>query len=193
MLSFREVDGCIRLRLHTMFAAAGAEDFAAIGDYISGKGPSAARRLDAFIAAHAGLQPRRRPSGRSQGKVHDLQALFDELNRAFFHGRCTAQIFWGRAHPGLRRRRSVQLGCYVPADNIIRMHPCLDQAFVPTYFVRGVVFHEMLHEVFGIGRINSRRSVHPPEFIAVEHSHPDYARCQAWQRRNLLHLLAWRP
>jgi predicted SprT family Zn-dependent metalloprotease len=195
MLSFREVGGEIRLRLHVMFANAAAEDFAAIADYIGGDKATAGRRLDGFIAAHvaAHRRPALVPPGSSAGRVHALQPLFDGLNRAYFHERCTARIVWGRASYRPRSRRSVQLGCYLPEDNLIRMHPCLDQDFVPDYFVRGVVFHEMLHEVFGVVRVGRRRTIHPADFTAVEQSHPDYARCQAWQRQHLLRLLRYRP
>lgn len=195
MLSYRSEVGRIRLRLHHMFAQAQDAELQAIAHYISGRNAQAARTLDAFIATQ---MPRfrqgvKRDIGRAQGVIYDLAAIFAALNQTYFHNGCQARIMWGTTKHTRRTKRSIQLGCYVPEDNLIRMHPCLDQSLVPLYFVTGVVFHEMLHEVFGIGQNATRRAIHPPEFVAVEQSHPDYARCQAWQRRHLGRLLAWRP
>lgn len=195
MLSYRSGAGHIRLRLHQMFAQAGAMELEAIADYVRGRSAKAARTIDSFIARqmpHVQRPPARR-LGPSLGAVYDLGRIFAELNAAYFHDSCQARIMWGQAGRHRRAKRSIQLGCYVPEDNLIRMHPCLDQSFVPLYFVTGVVFHEMLHEVFGIGQNATRRAIHPPEFLAVEQSHPDYGRCQAWEKQHLTWLLRWRP
>lgn len=195
MLSYRSEVGRICLRLHHMFAHAQEAELQAIADYINGRNARAARCLDAFIAAQM-PRFRRAPArrlGPAQGAIYDLAAIFKDLNEAYFHNGCTARIMWGSSSRTRRAKRSIQLGCYVPEDNLIRMHPCLDQSAVPLFFVTGVVFHEMLHEVFGIGQNATRRAIHPPEFLAVEQSHPDYARCQAWERQHLGRLLRWRP
>lgn len=119
-----------------------------------------------------------------------LQAVFDALNDAYFHGACCARIGWSRAGPPKRRgRRSMLLGSYSEQDCAIRIHPALAAPFVPDYVLRMVVFHEMLHEIFGTPLIGRRRRVHPPEFVAVEQSHPDYARARAWEQQHLTQLL----
>ena len=48
-------------------------------------------------------------------------------------------------------------------------------------------------EVFGVERIGSRHAVHPPEFVAIEQTYPDYARCKAWEEQHLPRLLRFRP
>ena len=119
-----------------------------------------------------------------------LGALFDRLNGAYFHGLCQAQIGWGRrTSPRRRSRRGMLLGSWSPSENRIRIHPALAADWVPLFVVEMVVFHEMLHEVFGCPQRGARRVVHPPEFQAVEQSHPDYARAQAWEQANLPRLL----
>jgi hypothetical protein len=126
------------------------------------------------------------------GRFHDLQTILSELNRDFFHGACEAQVTWGSAG-GRRYRRSIQLGSYASQERLIRIHPCLDQAFVPRNYVAWVVFHEMLHEVFGVERNRGRRTIHPPEFTVIEQTFPGYQECKTWEADNLHRLLRFRP
>jgi hypothetical protein len=195
MLSFRHRGEVLALRLHRMFGQAGKAEMLAVVRYLGGGNRRASRIIDDFIAAQARLDALRKVvEVQPVGGVHHLGDIFDELNAAYFHRGCTARITWGKAGaPARRSRSSIQLGCYVHDQNLIRMHPCLDQSFVPRFYVAGVVFHEMLHEVFGIARHNGRRVVHPPEFFAVEESHPDHSRCKAWEAENLARLLRFRP
>ena len=129
----------------------------------------------------------------SRGSPALLLALFAELNAAYFHDGCRASIRWGRGgSPARRRRRSMQLGCYDFVRREIRIHPALAEPFVPRYVVAMVVYHEMLHEVFGLTQRNGRHLCHPPEFAVCEQGHPDYLRARAWEKQHLGRLLAWR-
>lgn len=190
MISFRERHGVMDVRLHRMFAQASEGIVAALALYLRHGDKRAGVAIDTFIRAHQESAPRRPVECQPIGRFHNLRALFDELNATYFHGSCTSRITWGSA--GSRRyRRSIQLGCYVRSDHLIRMHPCLDQAFVPRFYVAWIIFHEMLHEVFGVERRGTRHSVHPPEFVAVEQTFPDYARCKSWESQNLPRLLRY--
>ena len=60
-------------------------------------------------------------------------------------------------------------------------------------YVAWVIYHEMVHEVFGEETVNGRRCVHPPEFRVLEESYPDFARCKVWEDKNLNRLLRFRP
>ena len=193
MISYREhPGGTLDVRLHHMFLEAPDPVLAALAVFLTGRDKRAAAVIDGFIRARQAEAPPPDVRCSPQGRFHDLRALFDRLNAAYFHGACVARITWGNA--GSRRyRRSIQLGCYVRGESLIRVHPCLDQAFVPAFYVAWIVFHEMLHEVFGVERHGSRHSVHPPEFVAIEQTYPDYARCKAWEEQNLPRLLRFRP
>ncbi|MBC7795184.1 MAG: hypothetical protein H7Z43_15880 [Clostridia bacterium] len=188
MISFRERHGVLDVRLHRMFEEASEGIVAALALYLSGEDKRAGIALDAFIRTHQEAEPPPPVVCQPTGRFHDLRALFDELNVTYFHGSCTSRITWGSAG-GRRYRRSIQLGCYVRGEHLIRMHPSLDQSFVPRFYVAWIVFHEMLHEVFGVERRGSRHAIHPPEFVAVEQTFPDYARCKAWEAQNLPRLL----
>ncbi len=193
MLSYREHGGVLRIRVHEMFRRASAREWTAVADYVGGKSRAASRVLDDFVLANAPARPRApRETYPTAGRFHDLGPILHALNEAYFHGAVEAAITWGSAS-ARRSRRTIQLGLYVREERLIRIHPALDQAFVPRWYVAWIVFHEMLHDVFGVERDRGRRSVHPPEFSAVEQSYPDYPRCRAWERDNLHRLLRFRP
>lgn len=193
MVSYRERDGVLRVRVHDMFRAAGAREWLAIADFVKGGGRAAARIIDEFVLGQAPSRPRpEREACVARGRFHDLQPIFDELNATYFHGAVDVAITWGDVSRR-RYKRTIQLGVYVREERLIRIHPALDQAFVPRHYVAWIVFHEMLHDVFGIERDRGRRRrVHPREFMAIEQSYPDYARCHDWERRNIHRLLAYR-
>src|SRR5690606_25166299 len=136
---------------------------------------------------------RSRREGRlvTEGLFHDLQRLYNEVNRLHFGNEVRARITWGRMPPS-RRRRSIRFGSYTVEDNLIRIHPLLDQDFVPRYFVRYIVFHEMLHAHLGVKEAsNGRRCVHTREFRERECAYPGYEEALAWQNNpaNLRKLL----
>jgi len=184
-----------KLRLHHMFLTASPRVVDALAKWISrGQCRRSGRVLDAFIEDNHHLIRGRRPRPRrlrTRGAHFDLGEVLDELNCRHFDGRVAAKISWGRM-PSCRRRRSIRFGSFSEEDNLIRIHPFLDAAFVPEYFVRYIVFHEMLHADLGVGKTTSgRRRVHCAEFRRRERAYPDYARALAWQDNhgNLARLL----
>ncbi|MBI3180507.1 MAG: hypothetical protein HYZ27_12660 [Deltaproteobacteria bacterium] len=191
MLSFREDDEVLAVRLHRKFAGAGQAEAEAPARYLAGGDRTASRVLDAFVARATADLPSASVVVAPRGRFHHLGAVLAELNERYFHGQCRARITWGAAGPR-RWRRSIQLGCYVASQRLIRIHPSLDQAFVPRPYVAWIVFHEMLHEVLGVEH-GRRRCLHPPEFAALEASYPDHAAAKAWEQQNLHRLLVYRP
>ncbi len=188
------------LRLHRMFLAASPAVVQAVAKWLTrDRAGRAAAILDAFIDGNGHLVRTKQPRQtrlQTSGAHHDLRALFDEVNAREFEGTVRAGITWGRMPTSRRRRRSIRMGSYTPDDDLIRIHPLLDQAFVPDYFVRYVVFHEMLHADMGIERsVSGRCRMHSPEFIRRERLYFDYDRAVAWHdnSRNLAKLLRRRP
>lgn len=184
-----------QLRLHHMFLTASPEVVDALANWVNGRRKrTSARILDDFIDANQHLVRNRSRSPmrlRARGRVHDLRPHYDELNATHFTPHVDAPITWGRL-PTVRNRRSIRLGSYTPEDHLIRIHPYLDQAFVPDYFVRYIVFHEMLHAHLGFETTPSgRRRVHTREFYRLERAYPDYDRAIAWHNNpaNLARLL----
>jgi hypothetical protein len=193
MVSFRRVREHLVLRLHYMFLDAPAEVIRAVADY-SGRGARGAGLLiDAFVREHSAAirigessRAGARLSGR--GRVYDLHAIYARLNSRFFDGAIDARIGWGRAGPS-RRRRTIRMGVYDHLARTIRLHPALDRAEVPAFFVEYIVFHEMLHQAIPGRDSGARKQHHGPEFRARERKYPDYERALAWEKDNLNLLL----
>jgi predicted metal-dependent hydrolase len=192
MVSWRRDRGLLHYRVHHMFLDAPAEVVEALAAFGS-PGPAARRRaagrgIDAYVKRHRGRIGEGRPVRLDpRGRHHDLRALFDEENRARFGGAVQARIGWGKGRNG-GRQRSIKTGVYLHDQRVIRIHPALDRPEVPAYYVRAVVFHEMLHQVVPVLERRGRRVVHSADFRRRERAHPDYARARAWEA-NHLHLL----
>jgi len=191
-------NGVVHLRMHHMFLHAPPPVRRAIGVWLrSRRAKKAAATVDEFIKAHKHLVREKKPRAvriYTQGRFHDLSEIYEEVNARFFNGAIDAQITWGRM-PGRRPRRSIRFGSYSTEDNLIRMHPLLDQDFVPRYFVKYIVFHEMLHAFLGVEECeNGRRAIHPPKFKRLEAQYPEYERAVAWMNRpsNLRRILGSR-
>ena len=84
------------------------------------------------------------------------------------------------------------MGLYLIDEQLIRIHPALDQAFVPRYFVEWVVYHEMLHHVIPMPMVNGRRVYHSPEFRARERDYADFERAREWEETHLSQLISSR-
>jgi hypothetical protein len=183
------------VRVHRMFLEAPDPVALSLGRYVARGDREDGRVLDAYMEGHvAWVTRRRRALCPPRGRVHDLSPIQAGLNATEFGGTLQARIGWGE--PGMPRRRhrtTMQLGCHDALAGTISIHPALDQAFVPAWFVTSVVFHEMLHEAIPATRVGDRRSIHPPAFRARLEQFPLTAPAREWERRNLDLLLAYRP
>jgi predicted metal-dependent hydrolase len=109
----------------------------------------------------------------AQGRMYDLEKIFEDLNTRFFFGLLARpQITWSRE----RSRQS--LGHYDPAHNAIVVSRIFDHPRVPRYAVDYIVYHEMLHLKYPVKLRGSRRCVHPKEFQAEEKLFPELEQAQ---------------
>jgi len=199
MLSFGWAEGRLLVRLHRMFLQAPLSVLEALARYIRSGDREASRLLDRYIDANRYLirsvpahVRRKRFPLRTRGRHHDLQAYFDELCRRYFGGRrLSCAITWARVPRTRLPRRTIKLGSYSADARLIRVHPALDQAHVPRWFVQWIVFHEMLHHVHGIGRERGRRRIHTPAFARDERRFPLLEQARRWEKENLDSLLWW--
>jgi predicted metal-dependent hydrolase len=103
----------------------------------------------------------------AQGRIYNLEAIFDDLNARFFHGLLARpQMTWSSEHARNR------LGHYDPAHNAIVVSRIFDDARVPHFAVEYIVYHEMLHLKHPVRLRGSRRCVHSAEFQAEESMFP---------------------
>lgn len=206
--------GRLDVRLHWSFAEASDAVLGAVARVAAGPRRGAAYRRARTVVrswtaehradrSHAGppaelaaaVVPSRRPSGRSEparGRVHDLEAIRDEVNRRYFGGRLEVAIAWarnGRPRSGRgrrRRRATVKLGSWSPQDRMVRIHPVLDHESVPRLVVVSVVHHEMVHaDLEPAEVVAGRRRLHTPEFRRRERELDGYEEARRWIDRNL--------
>ena len=99
----------------------------------------------------------------AQGKVYNLDQIFDEINFQYFHGLMAKPILgWS---PNASR---TLLGHYDPSHNTIVMSRILDRPQTPRVAVEYVLFHEMLHVRYPAEHRGARRCVHTKEFKQAE-------------------------
>lgn len=190
--------GGLVVRLHQRFADAPQEVLAALGRWLrlGRRDRRACARLDRWIADEI---PRRTAFPRAphvapRGEFHDLgelagEVLSGELAWAFPTGCEPPRVTWGPRRRS-RARHTLRLGSFEAARHLVRLHPVLDQAGVPRWFVRFVLFHELLHAALGPETAGTGRVLHHgPRFRAIERAHPDHGRAQRWERRHLGALL----
>ncbi len=125
-----------------------------------------------------------------EGKYFDLRAIFDQLNARHFRNRLRGyKVVWGRRRKRLPKEYFV-FGTIQEEDRIIRINPRLDQPFVPRWFLKYVLYHEMLHSVVPDEiDASGRRRVHTEAFNRRERQYPGYTRARRWEDENLARFL----
>lgn len=193
MLSIKKGHDAWTLRLHHMFLDAPSMVVRALAHYAQRQDRDAADLLRTFIDSNDDKIRRRdepRPVALDvEGRHHNLETIFNDLNEQYFDGRIEARITWGPRGRRKARRESIRLGSYTLEDALIRIHPVLDAADVPRFFVASVVHHEMLHDVFDMPVIDGRRVYHTAEFRRAEAEFEHYAAAVMWEKANLHKLL----
>ena len=105
----------------------------------------------------------RKLAGPPAGRHYNLEAVFEELNAAYFHGLMARPLLgW------TRRPSRTTLGHYDPSHNTIVINSILDNPAVPRFALEYVLFHEMLHLRYPVDHRGSRRCVHTAEFKQAE-------------------------
>lgn len=186
LLSMRTKGNSVSVRMHWMFLNADEEVIREMASFIkTRKGRTPLIRK--FISENQTClkkreQNPRQLSIRTQGRFHNLREILDDLNNEYFGGRISASISWGKgdARRAVRKRT---LGSYWGHTDTVRINPVLDRRNVPRYFIRYIVYHEMLHSDLKEERKNGRRSVHTSEFRKKERLFKDYEKAVSWERR----------
>jgi hypothetical protein len=179
----------MRFSIHKMFLDGDEEIIGALAQYVKRPTPKSQRLLRCFMDARTSDIRTRSISPkvltlRARGRTYDLHKMADEVNQEFFGGELRVYVTWSRgSEPRRGRRRHIIFGSYDSRTRLLRIHPALDDPKVPEYFVRFVIYHEMLHAVLDVKcDENGRRCVHSREFRSREKQHPDYDRAMKWER-----------
>jgi predicted SprT family Zn-dependent metalloprotease len=113
----------------------------------------------------------------------DLKEIFDRLNAEYFDNKIQADVGWGR-DSRKKNRSGFRFGSYDRAKKIIRLHPRLNQEFVPFTVVELTVYHEMCHQWAPSFKRNGVWRDHHPEFKAKEKEYRFYQEARRWEKQN---------
>jgi hypothetical protein len=174
-------EGCLEVRISDLLAGAPAPVMEALAHILLGKLYRRTvprlyshryrlylNRRDVRRQAHLVRQIRGRKflSG-PRGQHHDLEEVFERLNRQFFGG------LLGQPQLGWSRQPSRgMLGHFDPSHNAIIISRIFDQPAAPVLALDYVMFHEMLHLRYPVDHNRSRRRVHTREFREAEKEFP---------------------
>ena len=195
MISSRRKGRALYVRVHQMFTTAPKEVIDALAAFVGANKPSPEQEklLDCWIESQRSIirQQRENEAVQPIGEFHDLSLYFARLNKVYFDDRIKARITWTLAAQK-RKRTSIQMGSYSDELKLIRIHPALDQSWVPRYFVEFVIYHEMLHQAFppSLGAPNGA-TVHTPKFREEERKFKHFEKARRFETIHLERLLRY--
>lgn len=176
-------DGAVRVWVQAPLATIGVDGLEAVTSMVGGN--ASARRAvheamlsTPFQAALAAIEALGGTVARTRGRVHDLEASFERVNRAFFDGRMESPtISWSRSDT----RR--MFGHYEFVSDALVVSSSLDRDDVPPFVVDFIVFHELLHKKHGLRWSGTRAHAHTAAFRRDERRFPRMAEAEAVLRR----------
>lgn len=188
MLSVKWGPDCTQLSMHRMFLKAPSNIMDELACYLKKEKRIISPVIKAYIEDNLKKLNYRKQVDRQklyiQGNVYNLQTIYNELNKEYFDGELDLHITWfGKVHQ--RNRTRVTFGLYYDPLRLIKVHRILDTPSFPDYFIRYVVYHEMVHHVCpayvdekGISRIHSK------EFKAMEQRFRHYDLAINWVKQH---------
>jgi len=188
LLSIRSTQDSVSVRMHWMFLKAGDDVLREIAGFIrmrKGRTPLVRefinRNRDCIKETDTSTKPR--GSIRTQGRFHNLRNIFDTLNSTYFDGGVSSFISWGKRN-GRRVVRRRILGSFSSHTNTIWISRVLDRRNIPGFFIRYIVYHEMLHGIMKEERKNGRRLLHSPAFRQRERLFEEYEKAVTWEKNH---------
>ena len=160
-------------------------------------------RVHAWIHQHNETDPRKakQASGRAarrlerlqpQGKHHDLGAIFEQINRDYFHGKLEAKITWSSRWGGLSTQ-SVRKDAGGKSYHLLSISRGYDHPSATAEIVGGVVYHECLHIALPPQESGDRRTIHSREFKKREKEYRHYDAWMQWHKEMLPKILRRKP
>mgnify|MGYP000574537358 CR=1 FL=1 len=196
MISVKQIakNHSYNIRIHHLFSDAPEHILKDIIEYSTQDDKAAFVRLQDYVESNDGRirnaeikSPKL--SINVTGQHYDLQHSFDRLNQQYFNNHINARITWGRRSTTKGGRRSIRLGSYAFVDKLIRIHPGLDQHWIPQYFIEWVIYHEMLHALHDVIEKHGRKEYHSLEFREDEKKYACYDAAREFENRYLPALL----
>lgn len=115
---------------------------------------------------------------RPRGRAHDLDTLFNALDRHLLRGRVERpNLHWWST---LSRR---VFGFHLPSRDLVCISAILDDPAIPSHVAEVVLYHECLHKLHAPEIRGGRRIVHTKALRAAERLHPRYRESEDWLDR----------
>jgi hypothetical protein len=125
-------------------------------------------------------------------KNTNLLKHFDYINREFFGGHVCGGIGWRRLPFPKSDDQCTTLGYCNFTERFISVNEVLDDARVPVWYLRFIIYHEMLHLNLG-PTPGGCKNMHNDLFLSYEQKHPDYKRAIDFDEKRMPHIIAsWR-
>ncbi len=189
----------VHLSLHRFFEDAPPATVADLGHWlrVGKRARAASQRLDHWIQTRVSDLPTRAPRRmrlKTCGEHYDLPPLLETVRLQEFPDHFTEDDANSLALPAITwsqqstksKLRSLRLGSYNKERNLVRIHPILDDPEAPEFFVRYIIFHELLHAVHPSFKGPGGRWVHHcRDFRQSESQYPDFERALAWEQKDL--------
>lgn len=119
-------------------------------------------------------------------KKINLLKIFDELNLKYFGGMVCGGIGWKNIWIGNVDDGVVMAECLFE-ERYIRVNTMMQDARLPLWFVKYVVFHEMLHIYLGPQQFSSDgfSFPHNERFQLLEQKYPDFQRALEFEKKHI--------
>lgn len=188
MLSVKWEADCTRVSLHRMFLKAPLKVMQDLTGYLKQEKKNLTPDVKAYIEKSLQTFDYSHQLDlkklQVKGKEYHLQSIYDQLNEEYFEKKLKLSITWFGNTKRANRSR-ITFGLYYDPLKLIKINRLLDQPYFPIYFVRYVVYHEMLHYVCPT-YVDERgvKQIHSKEFKTKEKEFKEFEQAQSWMRQN---------
>lgn len=188
MLSVKWEPDCTKVSLHRMFLEAPQNIMQALTFYLKGEHKILSPSIKAYIEDNLQKLDYSHELDLNKlqavGSVHDLKAVYDNLNKEYFDNSLNLHITWfGKAQN--RNRSRITFGLYYDPLKLIKINRLLDQQRFPEYVIAYVIYHEMLHYVCPTYvDEKGQKHIHSKQFKALEKKFKYFDLAQQWLRRH---------
>lgn len=175
-----------RLSIHRRFLLASEDIIDAVGKFVTTK-KGMPLLLKKYIQSDQDLEQslgKMRSIGKEivQGEHFDLSQVLASIEQEYFEKPLGLRISWY----GRKGRRSTQcrtLGIFDCVSKMVKIHRTLDDPRVPLFYLKFVVFHEIMHFLYPpkVAK-NGRIQFHHIEFRKNEQKFAQYSEAIAWEK-----------
>lgn len=192
MLSVKWDPDCTKVSVHRMFLKAPKKVMQDLVCYLRRERKHLPRNIKAYIESNLSKLDYSYQLDMNkldvQGKVFNLQQIYDDLNQEYFGGRLNLHITWF----GKRRKSSssrLTFGLYHDPLKLIKINRIMDNERFPLYMLSYIIYHEMLHYVCP-AYVDERgvKQIHSKAFKERERKFRHFGLAQKWIKDNQQYL-----